>query len=263
MKRTNHPGQKARLRSRKHIRCGLLLGLFGVAVLLLFLRRKSFLHAQAPKVAASRSARSSVMVRTQSAQKDGGLAEVGLSMDEVPASYTYEPAESGTIEKFWYTTNTYGLYGRAEKEIRKYAEVYLPYGYDPSERYPVFYLMHGAGGSAERFFGSSLQPKELKYVVDNMIALGEIRPMIFVGLTYYPKQGQQREDDWDAEYTKGFVDELRRDVLPQVESHYSTFAETVDEAGLRASRWQRSFGGFSMGSVTTYTAWTIFTHFWG
>ena len=121
MKRTNHPGQKARLRSRKHIRCGLLLGLFGVAVLLLFLRRKSFLHAQAPKVAASRSARSSVMVRTQPAQKDGGLAEVGLSMDEVPASYTYEPAESGTIEKFWYTTNTYGLYGRAEKEIRKYA----------------------------------------------------------------------------------------------------------------------------------------------
>lgn len=253
MKRTNHPGQKARLRSRKHIRCGLLLGLFAVAVLfLLFLRRKSFLHAQAPKVAAARRIRSSVMVRTQSTQKDGGLAEAGLSMDEVPASYTYEPAESGTIEKFWYTTNTYGLYGRAEKEIRKYAEVYLPYGYDPAEKYPIFYLMHGAGGSAERFFGSSLQPKELKYVVDNMIALGEIKPMIFVGLTYYPKQGQKREADWDAEYTKGFVDELRRDVLPQVESHYSTCAETVDEAGLRASRWQRAFGGFSMGSVTTY-----------
>ena len=231
MKRSNHPGQKTGLRSRKQIRCGLLLGLFGVAVLfLLFLRRKSFLHAQAPKVAAARSNISSVMVKTQSTQEDGGLAKVGLSMDEVPAAYTYEPAESGTIEKFWYTTNTYGLYGREEKEIRKYAEVYLPYGYDTSERYPIFYLMHGAGGSAERFFGSALQPKELKYVVDNMIALGEIKPMIFVGLTYYPKQGQKREADWDAEYTKGFVDELRRDVLPQVESHYSTCAETVDEA---------------------------------
>ena len=115
MKRSNHPGQKTGLRSRKQIRCGLLLGLFGVAVLLLFLRRKSFLHAQAPKAAARRSVRSTLMVRTQSDQEDGGLTKVGLSMDEVPAAYTYEPAKSGTIEKFWYTTNTYGLYGREEK----------------------------------------------------------------------------------------------------------------------------------------------------
>lgn len=181
----------------------------------------------------------------------GAVVPADLTMDQVPDNYYTEPAEQGSIEKFYYTTNTYGLYGRAEKEIKKYAEVYLPYGYSADGKYDIVYLMHGAGGTAERFFGSKEKPRGLKAIVDNMIALGEIRPTIFVGLTYYPVNGQDREDDWDAAYTKNYWRELG-DVLPQIESHYATYAAGTGEEDLIASRNHRVFGGYSMGAVTTY-----------
>lgn len=182
----------------------------------------------------------------------GKSVSADLTMDPVPDSYYKEPAQQGRIEKFYYTTRTYGLYGRKDEKIRKYAQVYLPYGYSSKKSYDIVYLMHGAGGSAQRFFGSSANPRNLKAIVDNMIHLGEIKPMIFVSLTYYPRNGQGRESDWDAEYTKNYYKELQNDVLPQVESHYSTYAKTTDEAGLIASRSHRIFGGYSMGAVTAY-----------
>ena len=184
--------------------------------------------------------------------QDNKTVSVGLSMDPVPEEYMRQPSRHGRLEKFYYETNTYGLYGREEEKIKKYAEVYLPYGYDESEKYNVIYLMHGAGGTPERFFGSADKPRDFKYIVDNMIDRGSIQPAIFVSLTYYPERGMDHEEDWDAQYTKYYYQELRNDVLPQVESHYSTYAESVDEQGLKDSRWHRTFGGFSMGGVTAF-----------
>lgn len=42
------------------------------------------------------------------------------------------------------------------------------------------------------------------------------------------------------------------DLVPAVESNYRTYAQTTDLEGLQASRGHRAFGGFSMGSVTTW-----------
>ena len=44
-----------------------------------------------------------------------------------------------------------------------------------------------------------------------------------------------------------FQKELAEDLIPAVETAYKTYAETVDPAGLKASRLHRGFGGFSMG----------------
>ena len=41
-------------------------------------------------------------------------------------------------------------------------------------------------------------------------------------------------------------------VMPAVEQKYWTYAEKTDKAGFEASRKHRAFGGFSMGSVTTW-----------
>jgi enterochelin esterase-like enzyme len=202
----------------------------------------------APEEPVSRTAVDTVTVATAHGENE----TVEISMDQVPESYYTAPEEQGSLEYFHYATNTYGLYGREEKEIEKYAEVYLPYGYDASRKYNIVYLMHGSGGTVSRFFGSVEEPDAFKNVVDNLIATGEIEPMIFVSLTYYPVNGQDREEDWDAEYTKYFNEELRNDVMPQVESYYSTYAETADDAGFKASRMHRMFAGFSMGGVTTY-----------
>ena len=45
-----------------------------------------------------------------------------------------------------------------------------------------------------------------------------------------------------------FVDEVRNDLMPAVETKYSTYAETADEAGFIASRAHRAYSGYSQGS---------------
>ena len=53
----------------------------------------------------------------------------------------------GTIERVIYTVTT-----PAGKILNKYANVYLPYGYDASDlakRYNILYLMHGSGGNPD------------------------------------------------------------------------------------------------------------------
>ena len=52
--------------------------------------------------------------------------------------------------------------------------------------------------------------------------------------------------------TYSFKDELRNDLMPAVESKYSTYAESCDDAGFTASRDHRAFAGLSRGAVTMY-----------
>lgn len=52
--------------------------------------------------------------------------------------------------------------------------------------------------------------------------------------------------------TNNFHNELVNDLIPAVESTYSTYAERTDPAGLAASRDHRGFGGFSMGSMNIW-----------
>lgn len=184
------------------------------------------------------------VLQTLPVQKaDGSVISLQISDDPIPEEAYTEPEHKGTVEQFYYNTRTYGLYGVEDKAVKKYAEVYLPYGYEKGKQYKIAYLMHGAGGNAERFFGSPDEPRRLNAIVDNMIASGEMEPMIFVTLTYYPdNEEHEHMPDWDATYTKAFGQELRNDVIPQVEENYD----------LHATREDRLFGGFSMGSVTTY-----------
>ena len=229
---------------------GALILAAGAAVALFsgFLGKRSSGGSDTPETSPGRTIQSEVQVLLE----DGTQTAVGLSMDQVPESYQKKADMRGKLERFSYQTSTYGLYGREEKKITKTAVVYLPHGYSSQNRYNIVYLMHGAGGTVARFFGTPESPRTLKNIVDHMIASEEIEPTIFVSLTYYPEAGMDHEHDWDAEYTKNYEKELIQDVLPQVESHYSTYAKNTDANELKASRWHRAFANFSMGSVTAY-----------
>ena len=52
--------------------------------------------------------------------------------------------------------------------------------------------------------------------------------------------------------TDQFHNELVNDIVPAVESKYSTYAEDVTHEAIVASRDHRGFGGFSMDSVNTW-----------
>lgn len=170
------------------------------------------------------------------------------SLKEIPSEYLLPAQKQGTVVRLDYQSNTYD---EKNKELSKFAFVYLPYGYEENDtqtRYNIFYLMHGGGGTAERYLGGENGDASLKRILDHMIEDGEIEPMIVVTPTFYPDDRSGPE----AELTANFHNELVLDLMPAVEKRYHTYAESTDGEGLKASREHRIFGGFSMGSVTTW-----------
>lgn len=69
---------------------------------------------------------------------------------------------------------------------------------------------------------------------------------------YLSHGGWSNETSLMGTDTDQFHNELVNDLIPAVESKYSTYAENTTPEGLKASRDHRGFGGFSMGSVNTW-----------
>lgn len=89
-------------------------------------------------------------------------------------------------------------------------------------------------------------------ILDNMMAQGICEPCIIVTPTYY--RGEENEKS--GEYiTEQFRFELRKDLIPAIESKYSTYAcGDVTEENLIRTRAHRACAGLSLGSMTTYRA---------
>ena len=165
---------------------------------------------------------------------------------DMPQEYTRPNEKAGKIVSFKYKTRNHKTEGSAETE--KTCLVYLPAGYDEKDtktQYNILYLMHGAGGNESTFFRGEGQNTPLKNTFDNMIAKGDIKPLIVVT----PTLGSVDALD--------FHSELVKDLIPTVEKQYHTYAKDVTAEGVHASKWHRAFGGFSLGGVTT---WAVFDH---
>lgn len=168
--------------------------------------------------------------------------------DQIPVSYISPMyKECGTLEEITYTTKDYFGDGR---EITKPAFVYLPYGYSEDKKYNVLYLMHGIGGN-EREWGMCGANSKVKAIMDNLIHNKEIEPFIIVA-----PNGRSGADfantnsDYNSFYK--FGEELRNDLIPYIDSHYSTYAK-YDENGydLSKARDHRAMAGLSMGGMQT------------
>lgn len=118
--------------------------------------------------------------------------------------------------------------------------------------------MHGGWSDETTYLGTPSNPHPLKNILDNAIAEGRITPMIVVCPTYNNLSDQDSSDYGLAlRLTDNYHHELANNLIPAVESKFSTYAENVTEQGLIASRDHRAFCGFSMGSVTT---WHVFQY---
>ena len=168
---------------------------------------------------------------------------------EVPAAFFQTAKQQGSVELVEYTSKDYAGNGQP---THKPAYVYLPYGYDPQQKYDIIYLVHGWGGNAGEYFAGRFP--QMKNLFDNLIAEGRCKPFIAVSPTWDKDNARKGWGESCAEAAV-FSQEYKNDLIPAVESKYSTYAETTDEAGIIASRDHRAFGGFSLGSITT---WYIF-----
>ena len=168
--------------------------------------------------------------------------------DVVLPKYTnLNTKESGTIERITYTAHDY--YGDGEP-VEKEANVYLPYGYDESKQYNVLYLMHGIGGDEDEW-GMTGSTSRVKIIMDNLAYFGDIEPFIVV-TPNGRSAANHSSDGSDFKSFYSFGSELRNDLIPYIESHYSTYAE-YDENGydMSASRAHRAMAGLSMGGMQT------------
>lgn len=82
--------------------------------------------------------------------------------------YDVNRVAHGNVTKVWYDSPTL--------QTRRRMTVYTPAGYDRGGRYPVLYLLHGAGGDEDAWttLGRAAQ------ILDNLIASGKAKPMIVV-----------------------------------------------------------------------------------
>lgn len=151
--------------------------------------------------------------------------------------------KGGMIEKVSYTSKRYAT---DNSDIEKRALVYLPKGIDKNgdKRYKTLYLMHGGGGNEEEFLFGQDSKRSLLYIIDHMIANGELEPMIIVTPSFYYEACQSVGHDITeaATLTKAFPNEFRNELLPYIEANYPVLR----------GRENRAFGGFSMGGETTW-----------
>ena len=169
----------------------------------------------------------------------------------VPSEFFQAASQQGMVEVLWYDSKDYT--SSARPATRKPAYVYLPYGYDPTQKYDIIYLLHGWTGVAEQYFGLSSWP-QMKNLFDNLIQRALTKPFIAVSPTW-DKDNQSKGWGESTQEAAVFSQEYVNDLIPAVETHYSTYLESPTEAGILASRQHRAIGGFSLGSITT---WYIF-----
>ncbi len=172
---------------------------------------------------------------------------------EMPQEYNNPNEKSGKVVSFKYKTRDNSKEGSAD--VEKTALIYLPAGYDEKDtktQYNILYLMHGGGGNENQYFGGEGRNSQMKNVLDNMIAKGDIKPIIVVTPTYNVPYASDMNST-----SMNFHIELVKDLIPAVEKQYHTYAKDVTKEGIHASKWHRAFSGFSMGGVCT---WGVFDH---
>jgi enterochelin esterase family protein len=134
----------------------------------------------------------------------------------------------GTVTTVWYRSASLGVPRRMQ--------VYTPPGYATSTaRYPVLYLLHGAGDNDM----SWLMAGQANFILDNAIADGKARPMIVVmPAGHTPRPGGLFGP---AGSRDPFIDDFTRDVMPYVERTFR----------VRPGRESRAIAGLSMGGQQT------------
>jgi enterochelin esterase family protein len=134
-------------------------------------------------------------------------------------------------------------YSTALEKFRR-MHVYTPPGYENNQRkYPVFYLLHGAGDCDEVWTSEG----RAGFILDNLIAAGKARPMIVVmpaghtSAASFGGRGAATAGAAAAPARDEFYEDFTTDVMPYIEKHYRVLA----------GRPNRAIAGLSMGGSQT------------
>ena len=118
--------------------------------------------------------------------------------------------------------------------------VYTPPGYENStSRYPVLYLLHGAGSDES----SWTQRGQAHVILDNLIADGKLKPLVVVmpfGFAAARAPGAARGDAAENKMQReGFTKDFLEDVIPMIDATFRVYAD----------RDHRAIAGLSLGGA--------------
>jgi len=135
----------------------------------------------------------------------------------------------GTVASINYKSTALGKWRRMH--------VYTPPGYElRSEKYPVLYLLHGAGDNDDSWTSVG----RANFILDNLIAEKKAKPMIIVMTAGHTPAVQGNAGGFLAGMDP-FAMDFTTDVMPYIESHYRV---TTDRA-------HTAIAGLSMGGSQT------------
>ena len=155
------------------------------------------------------------------------------SMVYIPGADFMETKEvpHGAVASVTYYSKTLGKFRRLH--------VYTPPGYETSsQKYPIFYLLHGAGDSDDSWTSVG----RAGFIMDNLIAAKKAKPMVIVmpaGHTepFRPLASRLPPPNFNDDFVKDF----NNDIQPYAEMHYRVLRD----------RQHRAIAGLSMGGAHT------------
>ncbi|MCS7023413.1 MAG: alpha/beta hydrolase-fold protein [Bryobacteraceae bacterium] len=145
--------------------------------------------------------------------------------------HALKPVPHGTVHMHWYFSRVTGKHRRLH--------VYTPPGYDPNKkvRYPVLYLLHGAGDTDSEW----ITVGRANWILDNLLGAGKAKPMLIVMPDGHPADPSSMDPVLRGQNTKLMEQDLLENVIPLVESQY----RVANNPGMRA------LAGLSMGGNQT------------
>lgn len=185
------------------------------------------------------------------------LRKIILSEDDLPEELLRRAERQGIVSEEEYQTRD--LVSDLPYEIDKDVTVYLPYGYDPQERYDVLILLHCAWADhrfwllQDRNYGREEEPVPVSVpnLLDRMIEEGYCRPLIVVSPCIYLYDRQPSTAGNSYDYAQ-FAKEIRKDFLPWIAENYATYASDGSREALREARDHFGVLGASFGAYATY-----------
>ena len=155
--------------------------------------------------------------------------------------YSVNDVPHGNVSRVWYDSPTLGTTRRMT--------IYTPPTYEDGGKYPVLYLLHGAGGDEEAWvsLGRAAQ------IMDNLIAQGKAEPMIVV-MTNGNANADAAPGEWhrgmykpsfmghNDSRAKSTTEAAYQDVMNYVEKHYR----------VKRGKSNTAICGLSMGGFHTF-----------
>lgn len=156
---------------------------------------------------------------------EGGLADL----------YKVQNVPHGTVTRCWYDS--------PKLDSPRRITIYTPPGYEGNtDKYPVFYLLHGMGGDEEAWMALG----RASQILDNLIAQGKAKPMIVV-----MPNGHTSNTAAPGESDKGFYkpDMRTPDVFSgDMEANFGDIIKFVeDNYRVKSDKQSRAIAGLSMG----------------